>query len=236
MPLTNSDPHHWSPVPEIVEHLAAKYKGKRVLEIGPGHVPFPAATHCVDWQDAAPVLFPMDVRKIDVNRQPLPYADLTFNSYEEWDFVYARHVLEDMWNPFHLIAEMSRVGKAGYIETPSPICELTRGVDGNSPPYCGYNHHRWLVWTGDGELRFISKFPYVEYLNFADNAVREQMLRSSARYWNTYHLWEGEMKVRHLQCPHDFAMPQDYGAMIINAMAQSKQETDTFYRTVLNVP
>jgi hypothetical protein len=61
--------------------------------------------------------------KIDPISEKLPFAD------KEFDFVYSRHVLEDSWNPFALCEEMSRVGKSGYIETPSPIVELGRGVD-----------------------------------------------------------------------------------------------------------
>jgi hypothetical protein len=44
------------------------------------------------------------------------------------------HMLEDMYNPFPICAEMSRVAKAGYVETPSPVAELCRGVDGDKPP------------------------------------------------------------------------------------------------------
>lgn len=222
MPLTQADPHHWGPAREVVERLAAKYQSKGVLEIGPGHVPFPAATTFVDWQgvDGVPA---DDLFVVDVGKDKLPFPDKSFH------FVYCRHVLEDMANPFHLVAEMSRVAKAGYIETPSPICELTCGVDGNAPPWRGYNHHRWFVWDNGGELTFLSKFPIVEHLAFADEGRCEQMLRASPRYWNTYFLWEGDIKVRHLQCPHDFAMPAEYGAMLILAKGQSKASTDKFF-------
>jgi hypothetical protein len=63
--------------------------------------------------------------------------------------------MEDMGNPFLLIKEMERVAKAGYIETPSPIAEMGRGVDGSSPPFRGYHHHRFVVWVHEGELRFV---------------------------------------------------------------------------------
>ena len=234
MPLTNADAHHWSPVPEIVNHLAAKYKGKRVLEIGPGASRFPAATHFVDWQDV-PGVPAEKVTKMDVGSQYLPFAPVVGGN-NKWDFIYCRHVLEDMANPFFLLKEMEDAGHAGYIETPSPLCELTRGVDGNSPQYRGYNHHRWIVWEGDGKLNFIAKFPFVEYLSFADEAVTEQLLRQSSRFWNTSYLWEGEIRFFHLQCPHDFRMPEDYGAMLVKAMVQAKSSTEAFYRTVLNAP
>ena len=139
-----------------------------------------------------------------------------------------------MQNPFHLISEMSRVAKAGYIETPSPICELARGVDGGSPMYRGYNHHRWIVWDNDGELTFVTKFPLVEYHSYADETPCEQMLRAGPRHWNTHYLWEGDIKFRHLQCPHDFVMPDQYGATLLLAKAQSKAATDKFFGTFKN--
>jgi hypothetical protein len=229
MPLTNADRHYWSPVPEVVDWLAAKYQGKRVLEIGPGHTPFPAATHFVDWQEIPGVPLERTFR-LDVGREPLP----TLGPWDpeviaKWDFVYARHVLEDMANPFHLISEMSRVAKAGYIETPSPICELARGVDGSSPVWRGYNHHRWLVWDNGDALTFVAKFPLVEYTASADEGLCDQMLRGGPRYWNTYFLWEDDIKVSHLQSPHDFVMPQDYGATLLLAKGQSKASTDKFF-------
>lgn len=226
MPLTNADPHHWAPVPEIVNHLAEKYKGKRVLEIGPGDARFPAATHFVDFRDL-PGIPPEQLVKLDVNREHFPVSWCGY-----FDFVYCRHLVEDMWNPFWLLGQMSYVGKAGYIETPSPLCEFTRGVDGKSPAYRGYNHHRWFIWDHDDRLNFITKFPLVEYLSFADESVTEQLLRSSPRYWNTYFLWEGDIKFSHLQCHLDFGMPQDYGAMLVKAQIQSKASIDTFWKAL----
>lgn len=229
MPLTNADPHYWAPQSEIVNRLAQKYDGKRILEVGPGQAPFPAATDFVDWQDAPPHVPKERFSRHDVSKG-LPWAS------GEFDFCYCRHVLEDMANPFHLMNEMSRVAKAGYIETPSPVCELTRGVDGGSPAWRGYNHHRWLIWEEQGELRFLTKFPIVEHLPFNGEPLWERALRSTPRAWNTSFLWEGEIKSRHLQCPHDFAMPQDYPALLEHAAAASVLATDRFWRNMSNGP
>src|SRR5882672_7035798 len=148
MPLTTTDPHHWAPIPAVVDWLTNRLPPEaKVLEIGPGHAPFFRADTFVDFAPW-PIqgVAPEKLVKCDIATEPLPFED------KSYDFIYCRHVLEDMWNPFHLSKEMERVGKAGYIETPSPIAELCRGVDGGAPPYRGYHHHRWVVWNQAGEL------------------------------------------------------------------------------------
>src|SRR5258705_482929 len=122
MALTNDSKKFWHPDPKMIEWLVEKKipKDASVLEIGPGTVPFRRANAYVDFVDIPEL---PNLKKIDVATGNLPYDD------KQFDFIYCRHVLEDSWNPFHLCDEMSRVGLAGYIETPSPMAELGRGVD-----------------------------------------------------------------------------------------------------------
>lgn len=227
MPLTLSDPHHWAPVPAVVEWLTNRLSpDARVLEVGPGHAPFFRADTFVDFAPWPIQGVPPDkLVKCDLAEEPLPFADKSF------DFIYCRHCLEDMYNPFPLIREMERVGKSGYIETPSPICELTRGVDGGAPHYRGYNHHRFIVWSNGNGLRFVSKYPIIEYLDINDAGYAD-LLRTGARYWNTYHLWTDQIFYQHVQSPIDFIMPQDYGAVLTRAASQSKMSTDGFWRNI----
>jgi hypothetical protein len=51
--------------------------------------------------------------------------------------------------------ELVRVARAGYVETPTAASELTRGIQ--SPHFCGWQHHRWLVEARDGGLVFFAK-------------------------------------------------------------------------------
>jgi SAM-dependent methyltransferase len=53
----------------------------------------------------------------------LPFKDKAF------DFVICRHLLEHMYDPLLLLAELERIGKAGYIETPSSLLEKLHGWD-----------------------------------------------------------------------------------------------------------
>lgn len=220
--LTEFDTKHWAPNPQVVDHVASLIpEGARVLEIGPGHAPFRRATHFVDYVQRGD----LPIIKCDVANDWLPFADKSF------DFIYCRHVLEDMFNPFPLIKEMSRVGKAGYIETPSPIAELCRGVDGGCPPYRGYHHHRFVVWVRDGQLRLVSKYPLVEYLS-QDDEILVRDLRASPYYWNTSYLWCNVINVKHLQNDLDFDLPQDYGILLRNAVADSCVSINTFSRNM----
>lgn len=222
MTLTTADKHHWAPIPAVMDWLTAHIPADaKVLEVGPGHAPFRRADACVDFVDV-PGVDPARMYKCDLGSQPLPFPDKSF------DFVFCRHTLEDMYNPFPLCAEMSRVGKAGYIETPSPIAELCRGVDGNAPPYRGYHHHRFMAWEHAGELRFVSKYPLIEYLKF-DEPKLAQLLRSGARYWNTYYHWGDHINVKHRQSPLDFDIPRDYGPMLADAVDQAKASADEFF-------
>ena len=219
--LTASDRHYCPTRPEIVKWLSRSIPAEaRVLEVGPGHDPFHRADEFVDF---VAVDVPQGhFHRCDLATEKLPFPDKSF------DFVVCKHTLEDMYDPFPLCAEMSRVAKAGYVETPSPVAELCRGVDGiTAPIYRGYHHHRFVVWPVPNELRFVSKYPIVEYLDFSGDEIAERL--RAPKYWNTYHLWDGELKVRHIQSPLDYDIPSQYRAVLGTAIMDSVAATDTFW-------
>lgn len=223
--LSQNDPHYWHPIPEVVAWLCDRLPADaRVLEIGPGTVPFARASQFVDFVDV-PGVPPEKLIKCDAANAPLPFPDKSF------DFVVCRHMLEDMWNPFPICKEMSRVAKAGYVETPSPVAEMCRGVDGGAPPYRGYHHHRFVVWVDGEELKFVSKYPMVEYCGFEDEKLSDT-LKSGARYWNTYYLWSGAMQVKHLQSPLDYDIPTQYPSILSQAFNRSMAATDRFFQNL----
>ncbi len=219
MALTQNSTKFWHPDQKMIDWLTEKKipADAKVLEIGPGTVPFKRANAYVDFVDIPDL---ENFTKADGTGK-LPYGD------KEFDFIYCRHVLEDSWNPFTLCEEMSRVGKAGYIETPSPIAELCRGIDGSSPPFRGYHHHRWIVWTANKELRFVTKYPLIEYLRFKEDEIDEWLKQQ--RYWNTHYLWEDRVNYVHRQSPMDFNIPTDFALMLADAMQASKTYTDDLY-------
>jgi hypothetical protein len=189
-------------------------KGGAVLEVGPGQKPFRAATAFVDWQPW-PQLADRPLHVLDINQEALPFADKSF------DFVYCRHTLEDIYNPFWICREMSRVGKAGYVEAPSPLAECCRGVDGGSPRWRGY-HHRYLIWVEQDTLVFIPKWPMLEHLSFGDTeAQMVAILNSHPMFWNSYYFWEGSLRYRLLENGRDYHITDDYGRRILQGSQDS---------------
>lgn len=220
--ITAEDMHFCRSRPEVVQWLTNRLPSDaRVLEVGPGYAPFERANAFVDFVDVRGVP-PESFHKCDLATEPLPFADKSF------DFVICKHTLEDMYDPFPLCAEMARVAKAGYVETPSPIAELCRGVDGmTAPKYRGYHHHRFVVWQTHDELRFVTKYPFVEYMGFSEDRLAERLRKP--KYWNTYYMWEDSLKVRHIQSPLDYDIPSQYRAVLGTAIEDSVEATDAFW-------
>lgn len=81
-------------------------------------------------------------------REPFPFADDAF------DLVVCSHTLEDVRDPIWVCSELSRIGRAGYVEVPSRLEEQSWGVNGD---YVGWSHHHWLIDAVDGGLEFVFK-------------------------------------------------------------------------------
>lgn len=80
------------------------------------------------------------------SKKRLPFKNKSF------DFVICSHTLEDIRDPIFLCSEIIRVGKSGYIEVPSELLEVTKGIANKK--YCGYYHHRWLVNIKNNHILF----------------------------------------------------------------------------------
>ena len=213
---------HWAPIPEIRDYLKNRHSdATSVLEVGPGSIPFPLATHFVDHLHHNP-----NTVIVDINNTCLPY------SYKQFDFVYCRHVLEDIQNPDFAFNELVRVAKSGYIETPSPIVEVTRGVDGGDPFYRGYIHHRSLVWEKDGVLHFLPKFPIIEHLTFQD--MRE--ILKDPYMWNTYYYWDEKSNpgCKVLKYDVDYKIHINYQQTIIDGCNAAYTSIKSFSENFLN--
>jgi len=107
---------------------------KNILDIGGGTNSFSLSTHIIDvFENKEKNIF-----KVDIDFEAFPFYNKQFL------FSFCRHTLEDIQNPSNAFNEIIRVSQKGYIETPSPLAELTRGVEGNLVGYC---HHRYIVWS-----------------------------------------------------------------------------------------
>ncbi|MBA2349187.1 MAG: class I SAM-dependent methyltransferase [Solirubrobacterales bacterium] len=114
-------------------------------------------------------------------REPFPFADDAF------DMVVCSHTLEDVRDPIWVCSELSRIGKAGYVEVPSRLEEQSWGVNGG---WVGWSHHHWLIEVVDEGIEFVFK-PHVLHVQedhgwtfsqaFAAGLAPEE--RVSALWW-----------------------------------------------------
>lgn len=220
--LTENDTKFWTPYDGALRYVEGLVsEGAKVLEIGPGELPFSRAQYFIDWKEGE------NITSCDINRERLPYGD------KEFDFIYCRHVLEDLYNPFLICEEMSRISKQGYVETPSPLAEICRGVDGGSPPWRGYRHHFYYVWQHEGRLNFLNKYPLAEYLSLKEEESVENLLRQHCIYWNSYFLWKDKINYHHYQHEVDYSLAGSYDTIIIRAVNEGIASCQQFYQEKL---
>jgi hypothetical protein len=145
---------------ETAKRLSEKLPPKaKVLDVGGGAQPFPRADWVIDalaYEDRAS-LGRLDAGKErfgpdtwvqwDIcDKRTWPFEDNSF------DYAVCSHLLEDVRDPIWVCAELNRVAKAGYVETPSRVIEQSRGAE--HPLYAGFYHHRWLVEQDQQGLTF----------------------------------------------------------------------------------
>lgn len=113
-----------------------------VLEIGSGHDPVRRSDvlsdRYVDTSEERGSTLVQDARPfIAADAQALPFKDKVF------DYLICQHVLEHANDPTVFIAEITRVSKRGYIETPSRFHEMI---------YAPKHYHRWVLDYRNGQL------------------------------------------------------------------------------------
>ena len=202
----------------VVEVCRARYAGLVIDVGGNAAYRFPLASKVVGWDG--------DI-KLNLSRDRLPFDD------QSVDFLFCRHTIEDMADPGNLLAEICRVAKAGYIETPSPIAEITRGVDSGGD-HLGYRHHRWICWDHRGELDVLAKYPLLERLPLPDCWPD---LEHEPKLWNTYFLWEGPLPYRVIEHQRgvdlarysERSIPQQYVDLIHLACHESRLASDRLW-------
>jgi len=125
--------------------------------------------------------------KLDITKEKLPFKD------NEFDFCLCTHVLEDLYNPFLIIEEMSRVSKRGYIATPSmgkdmeySRLNLTNWKTGPRR-VSGVSHHKWFFTQKNGVMQIIPKnYPLLSTRKFQ---ISKWLGESEFQFY-----WEGKIK------------------------------------------
>jgi len=157
---------------ENIEKVLSKIKSAdKVLDVGGWARPFSRANYVIDYLPYATRAREGNIGScreffnkktwivFDIcSREKFPFKD------KEFDFVFCSHVLEDIRDPIWVCSEINRIGKSGYIETPSRIIESHKNIGGkwNLNKYLtGYSHHVWYVENINGKLLFTFKNPLI---------------------------------------------------------------------------
>ena len=226
---------YWGPnatIIKTIEQLCMTNKYDKILEIGPGTVPFNLATEFIGCNETIKHHY-ID---IDIDKELFPYED------KQIDFIFCRHVLEDIQNPDFALSEIFRTCKSGYIETPSPLIEITKNVDIHSLSnmYCGYIHHRYIVWSNikKNEIYFLPKYSCIldHMLNSKDSKIY-LIINKYPVYWNNYFLYDNKDKPTVIMYKNGVNfnltsnMIEDYIQLVNKAVNESIENTNYFVRT-----
>jgi hypothetical protein len=106
---------------------------------------------------------------------------------------------------------------------------MTRGIDGLdgiSPPWRGYAHHRYIVWNDSNVLKILPKFPMVDiYDNFNQNKL-EELLKIPFN-WGTFYHFKDKVNYKLLQMGReaDFTfIDYSYNELIQSAINEGFKE------------
>jgi len=135
-----------------ISNPTSRYKlkipsGFSVLDVGSGHNPHPRANVVTDkfiddnYHRAGDIKVLRKQRFVEADGESLPFKD------NEFDYVICCHVAEHVDEPPKFLNELSRVGKGGYLETPSFIGEflIPRGA------------HKWVLLEIQNKLVIVDK-------------------------------------------------------------------------------
>lgn len=165
--------------------------GSLVLEVGSGNSPRAESTILCDRlvydnsQRAGKFSIVIDRPFVVADGFHLPFRDKAF------DYVVCSHVLEHLQDPQAFVKELTRVGKAGYIEVPSIYGERL----------FGWNFHLWYCQLKKGALTFSPKKEGERYGGFFHTFIAKSILfrKFCETYENTFYIkleWKNTIKVK----------------------------------------
>ncbi len=171
-------------------------KGEAVLDIGSGNHPFPLATHLADLKtddnfDRGGAELHKDERPFyKINIESMPFQS------KEFAFVYCSHVLEHVNDPIAACREIMRIGKRGYIETPTRASDML---------YNFSRLHRWHVAKAENALIFVEysdrerqgtgiRYFIDQQKNTEDNPVKQLIYNNRDLFCNMF-LWDNKFNV-----------------------------------------
>jgi len=176
----------------------------KVLDIGSGNIPFPYATHLADLTITDNNYGRAGVPFRHIEGKPVFECDIENMTFKdkEFDFVYCSHVLEHVTTPSKACDELMRVGKRGYIETPTGAKDLWLNT-------AEISNHKWAVEIENGILVF-NEYKAKDIKGLGCNILMEmhcapQTIREKAfsaliylkpKLFNTMLLWKDSFEYR----------------------------------------
>ncbi len=167
-------------------------KDELVLDIGSGDNPFFRADvvcdrYPVDNSQRAGLMniqtYPHQ-KFVVGDAHSLPFMDKSF------DFVVCSHLLEHLYDPACAIDEIVRVGRRGYIETPSALMESLYG----------WSFHKWLVQSQNDKLIFSCKSQNKTYGILPERIKKsrdfEKLVKRNLDLFLVRHKWQEKINYR----------------------------------------
>jgi 2-polyprenyl-3-methyl-5-hydroxy-6-metoxy-1,4-benzoquinol methylase len=168
-------------------------KTDTVLDIGSGGTPFPLATHLAD-------LYIGDTshrsEKMVTDHRPLFICDIEKMPFtdKQFDFVYCSHVLEHVEHPALSCKELMRIGKRGYIETPTKTTDIMFNFLKIK------NHHKWHIeymgntlvfmeWKDEERIDLGTSYFFEQYHSIWSNEF-QNIIANNRKLFVNMMLWE----------------------------------------------
>ena len=188
-----------------------------VLDVGSGNDPHPRADVLVDKfvtdDTERQGRLVVDRPLVGGDLERLPFKDQAF------DFVMASHVLEHVTDPLRAVAELARVGKRGYVETPAEFGGKLMDLPG----------HRWyvrlegdvLVFTGKSVAMFDDPLNHVAFTLWgAKDDAWMRFFYQHRELFFVEHRWEGQLHARVIPPPGELVAEEAFVKAASDAVAE----------------
>ena len=166
----------------VLKILDKNHNNWNILDIGCNIAPVEYAQTVADIQDFSNFYKEKNKKFILIQNKILPFKD------NEFDFVYASHVIEHVDDVSFFINELKRISKQGYIELPS-LLEDNLVLSANST-----EDHKWIFKFDDVEKILLVEKKKELIEPFITHGVLFETLRKNFRSSLVLELhWENEI-------------------------------------------
>ena len=166
----------------VLKILDKNHNNWNILDIGCNIAPVEYAQTVADIQDFSDFYKEKNKKFILIQNKILPFKD------NEFDFVYASHVIEHVDDVSFFINELKRISKQGYIELPS-LLEDNLVLSANST-----EDHKWIFKFDDVEKVLLVEKKKELIEPFITHGVLFETLRKNFRSSLVLELlWENEI-------------------------------------------